>query len=253
MARYEEPEKMDLLAEKTLTALFKRGRCSTTELKEMTGGKPRLIKHRIDEWLAPAGLVKQCGTRPHAGNDVRVFKLTTEGNRYVSDQWSDLAHYALREEVLDAAREMNNEMGLVRDLLDEIRDNQSELEESIKAVEDEAGDERSNLKSEFGQWRDRVKDLEEENEELREEVKELGKKVDANEERSKKTKKIAEEAWAWTVGSWVTNARNRDDGQQVPWMDVRGKIRGVVARNGPDEKRHEKVSRKFREWTWGED
>ena len=96
MARYEEPEKMDLLAEKTLTALFKRGRCSTTELNRMTGGKPRLIKHRIDEWLAPAGLVKQCGTRPHSGNDVRVFKLTTEGQRYVSDQWSDLAHYALR-------------------------------------------------------------------------------------------------------------------------------------------------------------
>jgi len=252
MARYDEPEKMDLLAEKTLTALFKRGRCSTTELKKMTGGKPRLIKHRIDEWLAPAGLVEQCGTRPHAGNDVRVFKLTTEGNRYVSDQWSDLAHYALREEVLDAAREMNNEMGLVRDLLDEIRDNQSELEESIKAVEDEAGDERSNLKSEFGQWRDRVKELEEENEELREEVKELSDKVDANEERSKKTKKIAEEAWAWTVGSWIDNVRNPDNGQQLPWMDVRGKIRSVVAGNGPDEKRHEKVSRKYREWTWGE-
>lgn len=253
MPRYEEPEKMDLLAEKTLTALYKRGRCSTTGLKTMTGGKSRLIKHRIDEWLAPAGLVKQCGTRPHAGNDVRVFKLTTEGNRYVSDQWSDLAHYALREEVLDAAREMNNEMGLVRDLLDEIRDNQSELEESIKAVEDEAGDERSNLKSEFGQWRSRVKELEKENEELREEVKELGERVKANEERSKKTKKIAEEAWAWTVGSWITNARNRDDEQQLPWMDVKGKIRGVVARHGPDEKRHRKVSRKFREWTWGED
>ena len=236
MARYEEPEKMDLLAEKTLTALFKRGRCSTTELNRMTGGKPRLIKHRIDEWLAPAGLVKQCGTRPHSGNDVRVFKLTTEGQRYVSDQWSDLAHYALREEVLDAAREMNNEMGLVRDLLDEIRDNQSELEESIKAVEDEAEDERGNLKSEFGQLRDRVKELEKE-----------------NEERSKKTKKIAEEAWAWTVGNWIDNVRNPDNGQRLPWMDVRAEIRGVVARKGPDEKRHEKISRKFREWTWGED
>ncbi|QCW01861.1 hypothetical protein FGF80_00785 [Natrinema pallidum] len=253
MARYEEPEKMDLLAEKTLTALFKRGRCSTTELKEMTGGKPRLIKHRIDEWLAPAGLVKQCGTRPHAGNDVRVFKLTTEGQRYVSDQWSDLAHYALREEVLDAAREMNDEMGLVRDLLDEIRDNQSDLEESIEAVEDEAEDERGNLKSEFGQWRDRVKELEKENEELREEIKELGERVDTNEERSKKTKKIAEEAWAWTVGNWIDNVRNPDNGQRLPWMDVRGEISGIVARNGPDEKRHKKVSRKFREWTWGED
>jgi len=253
MARYEEPEKMDLLAEKTLTALFKRGRCSTTELKRMTGGKSRLIKHRIDEWLAPAGLVKQCGTRPHAGNDVRVFQLTTEGQRYVSDQWEDLAHYALREEVLDAARETNNEIGLIRDLLDEMQDNQSDLDESIEAVRKEAKEERNNLKSEFGQLRSRVKELEAENEELREEVEELRDKAEENEKRSKKTKKIAEEAWAWTIGNWIERVRNPDNGQQMPWMDVRGEIRGEVARNGPDEQRHKKISRKFFEWDWGDD
>ncbi len=253
MVRYEEPEKMDLLAEKTLTALFKRGRCSTTELKRMTGGKSRLIKHRIDEWLAPAGIVEQCGTRPHAGNDVRVFQLTSEGQRYVSDQWEDLAHYALREEVLDAARETNNEIGLVRDLLDEMQDNQSDLEESIMAAKEEAKEGRDNLKSEFGQLRSRVEELEEENEELREEVEELSEKVEENEERSKKTKVIAEEAWAWTIGGWIEGVRNPDNGQSMPWMDVRGKIRGAVARNGPDEMRHEQVSRKFFEWGWGDD
>jgi len=171
----------------------------------------------------------------------RVFKLTTEGQRYVSDQWSDLAHYALREEVLDAAREMNNEMGLVRDLLDEIRDNQSELEESIKAVEDEAEDERGNLKSEFGQLRDRVKELEKENEELREEIKELGKRVDANEERSKKTKKIAEEAWAWTVGNWIDNVRNPNKRTAVA-VDGRAGRNSRCCSEGPSEKRHEKIS-----------
>jgi len=71
---------MDLLAEKTLTALFKRGRCSTTELNRMTGGKPRLIKHRIDEWLAPAGLVKQCGTRPHSVMTFRCLSSQPRGS-----------------------------------------------------------------------------------------------------------------------------------------------------------------------------
>jgi len=161
---------MDLLAEKTLTALFKRGRCSTTELNRMTGGKPRLIKHRIDEWLAPAGLVKQCGTRPHSGNDVRVFKLTTEGQRYVSDQWSDLAHYARSEKRYSTPPEMNNEMGLVRDLSTRFgttnlnSKNQSRLPKMRLRMS-------GNLKSEFGQLRDRVKELEKENEELREEIK----------------------------------------------------------------------------------
>jgi len=49
----------------------------------------------------------------------------------------------------------------------------------------------------------------------------------------------------------IDNVRNPDNGQRLPWMDVRAEIRGVVARKGPDEKRHEKISRKFREWTWG--
>jgi len=44
----------------------------------------------------------------------------------------------------------------------------------------------------------------------------------------------------------IDNVRNPDNGQRLPWMDVQAEIRGVVARKGPDEKRHEKISRKFR-------
>ncbi|WP_435180424.1 hypothetical protein [Halorussus sp. AFM4] len=254
---YNQPEKMDTLTEKTLSALYKRTRAGTGDLRKMTGGKSRSIRHRIDKYLIPNDLVREIDRREHAGNNERVFELTGDGQRLVEDKWSQLTHYAQRDEVLDASRETRKHVDRLHDHIDQFDKRLDRAEDAIDRRLNDAEEERnqlkSNLKGDFSQLREEVKELEEENEELREEVKELSEKVDANEKRSKKTKVVAEEAWAWTVGNWIERVRNPDNGQQMPWMDVRGKIRGAVARNGPEEKRHKKVSREFREWMWGDD
>lgn len=261
METYEEPEKIDRLAEKILSALFKQGRSTTSELKMYTGGESRSIRHRIDEWLAPAGLVKECGRKPHPGNDVREFKLTTSGHRYVSDKWDDLAHYAERDELAETGRQLNDRMDLMHDYMDEIDGRVGGVKDDVEETQEKVKSTKNELKAELEALRQRVDELEAENEDLERRLGEVNERSKQNKTRSKRTKQIAEEAWGWAWGEWISSVRNPEPSEAgeeppdpMPWMDIGGKLRRYAEQFGPDEWRPPaEVGRAYREWEWGDD
>lgn len=204
---YNEPEKCDELSEMTLSALFKRGRAATGELKEMTGGKGRSIRWRIDKFLEPAGLVRDVDRREHPGNDERVYELTEGGQRYVSDNWAGLAHYAQRHEVLEASKETRNRIDDLHELHDVVVDRQDELESDFDEFQDEMEDDMNGFKGELhravGEVRNGVEEAEERAEKaerkcnrLHQRVQTLEEAVEEHEERLSITEQLAEEAWA---------------------------------------------------------
>lgn len=208
MNQYEEPKKCDKISQMTLSALHKRGRASTGELREMTGVKSRSIRHRIDEYLSPAELVREVERRDHAGNDERVFELTTGGQQYVADQWADLIHYAQRHEVLDAAKETHNRLDLLHDRLDDIdrRVNRIDGDQTTheQRLNNRVDTMETSLGGEMGQLRNRVEEAEEHLgtvdkrlENIEERLNEMESDISDHENRLTSVEKIAEEAWAW--------------------------------------------------------
>lgn len=157
-------EKRDDLTEMTLTALFKRSRCGTSQLKNMTGGKSRSIRYRIDEYLIPAGLVKEVGRKSHAGNDERVFQLTEKGHKWVSREWEELAHYAQRQEILDASRERKDEIDRLHlridDIEDEVGKKMERWNQDARQLRDDFRDHKKRTQGDVGQLRSRIEEIE---------------------------------------------------------------------------------------------
>lgn len=206
--QYNEPKKCDEISQMTITALYKRGRAGTSQLRQMVGAKSRSIRHRIDEYLAPAGLVTEVDRRDHPGNDERVFELTNEGKQYVSDEWSELAHYARRREVIDATRETRDRLDILDDRIDDFGDRVNNIEGDHKSHKEQIDRRVTNLETslggELGQLRSRVDELEEqvktaeqERDRLADRVEELEEEVSDNAERLALVEEVAEEAWAW--------------------------------------------------------
>lgn len=205
---YDEPEKCDEISQMILSALYKRGRAATGQLREMIGAKSRSIRHRIDEHLAPAGLVEEIDRREHAGNNERVFELTADGQMYVSDNWSELTHYARRREVLDATKETRDRLDLLHDRLDDIdrRVDRVDGEQTSheRRLSDRVDRMETSLGGEMGQLRNRVEEAEEHLGCVDERLTKIESRLDAvesdideHENRLTSVEQIAEEAWAW--------------------------------------------------------
>lgn len=250
-ATYSEPERCDDLSQMVLSALHKRGRASTSQLRRMTGGDSSSIRYRIDEYLSPAGLVREVDRKEHAGNDVRVFELTNEGQMYVSDMWSDLTHYARRHEVLDAAEETHDRLDLLHDRIDDFERRLDEMDEDIEGIADELFSEwqqfRGGMEGNFSQLREQVASMEEqleaeqrEREKLEERVDELeqlvGSETDMTTRRDEtlveavvRNRRLVEEAWARVMEFEIeTGVAN--------YLSV-GKAKELVSAYGPRELR----------------
>ena len=240
-----ELDELDTLTQQLLTAIHKRHRANTSELRQMIGlegdGAGRKIRHRMDEHLIPADVVKEVGRRDHPGNDVRVFQITRDGQRAVEDRWQRLEHYLQRDEVMDAQRETRNRVDLLHDLHDETRKRQDTLEGDFEDLEGEF----QGLQGNFATLRSRVKDLETELEEEREKRRRLEKQVESVDketdlltEQISETKQIAEEAWAFV--NWIASkiTRREYDDIQPPSTLERGRSLNVVLTNHrPRDKR----------------
>lgn len=240
-----ELNELDTLTQQILTALHKRHRATTSELRRMIGlegsGAGRKIRHRMDEHLIPAGVVKETGRRDHPGNDVRVFQITREGQRTVEDRWQRLDHYLQRDEVMDAQRETRNRVDLLHDLHDETRKQQDDLEGDFEDLEGKF----QGLQGNFASLRSRVKDLETELEEEREKRRRLEKQLgevdeetDLLAEQISEVKLIAEESWAFV--NWIATkiTRREYDDIQPPSTLERGRsLNAVLHNHRPRDKR----------------
>ena len=236
---------LDTLTQQLLTALHKRHRATTSELRRMIGlegsGAGRRIRHRMDEHLIPAGVVKEVGRREHPGNDVRVFQISRDGQRAVEDEWQRLDHYLQREEVMDAQRETQERVDLLHDLHDETRKRQDDLEGDFEDIEGEF----QGLQGNVSELRSRVEDLEEELEaerkkrlKLEEELESVDEETDLLAEQISEVKRIAEESWAFV--NWIATkiTRREYDEIQPPSTLERGRsLNAVLHNHRPRDKR----------------
>lgn len=241
---YNEPEKVDTLTEKTLSALYKRGRAGTGDLRRMTGGKSRSIRHRIDEYLIPNELVREINRREHAGNNERVYELTRDGQRLVEDQWSQLTHYAQRDEVLDASRETRKHVDQLHDRIDEFSRRLDRAESEIDRRLDRANTAHTNLKrdlkGDFSELREEVDELEGRVESVEDDINHLNRRmlnleesVDEYDDRLGRIEQIAEEAWAWTVGRWVSDGEK----EGLSHQKMKNNIKVILNNRSPSQLR----------------
>jgi len=204
----KELDELDSISQQILTALYKRHRANTSELREMIGlegdGAGRKIRHRMDEHLIPSEIVEEVGREEHPGNDVRVYQITRDGQRAVEDEWQRLDHFLQRHEVMDAQRETRGRVDLLHDLHDETRKRQDDLEGDFGRLEGKF----QGLQGNFSELRNRVEKLEKELEKESEERRRLKRKLNKVDERSNllveqisEVKQVADEAWMFV--NWI--------------------------------------------------
>lgn len=239
----------------TLKALYKNGRCPTSTLREKTGcEKSRKIRYRIDEHLRPVGLVEEVDREEHPGNDERVHRLTDAGRQWVDEHWDELDDYVERKEIADTHRQVSSRLDDVMTTFDQLSSRQDAADTAAEqanqrtiTLETDLNAEIEDLHEEVDELTTKIERLEAGQDGLEEDVGDVRDDIDELDDRLSHVKEVAEEAWAWTVGSWVDDRRDPETGQW-PWQKVENEVEDIIGGLTPDRLREWRDYAHDRDW-----